>query len=90
MGHANLSLASHPSVRFPKRALLNAPPCPLPKLPYWDQIPPPKQLKMTWAIFDVGSHCNSPLSWQLPIPLQTIAPQPLICHPEPLTGQEGF
>lgn len=30
-------------------------------LPCWDQIPPPKQLKMTWAIFALGSHCKLPL-----------------------------
>ena len=30
-------------------------------LPWRDQIPPPKQLKMTWAIFALGSHCKLPL-----------------------------
>ena len=30
-------------------------------LPWRDQIPPPKQLKMTWAIFALGSRCKLPL-----------------------------
>lgn len=59
-------------------------------LPCLDQIPPPKQLKMTWAIFALGSRCKLPLELAASHSPGLLPPT----HPSPrittLTGQEGF
>lgn len=68
--------SSLPSYLAFQGALEKARPCPLPMLPCWDQMPRPKQLKMTWAIFATVSCCYSPLSWLLPTPLLTIPAYP--------------
>lgn len=90
-GHANFYPPSHPGVWFP-RALQNAPPCPLPKLSCPAEIrylPPPKQLKMTWAIFALGSRCKLPLELTAShIPLDH-CPLLFIPHQEPLINRTG-
>lgn len=58
-------------------------------LPCWDQIPPPKQLKMTWAIFALGSCCKLPLKLAASHSPPDYCPPLLIPHPESLTNRTG-
>lgn len=75
-----------------QRASQNAPPCPLPKLSCPAEIrylPPPKQLKMTWAIFALGSRCKLPLELTAShIPLDH-CPLLFIPHQEPPINRTG-
>lgn len=58
-------------------------------LPCQDQIPQPKQLKMTWAIFALGSCCKLPLELVASYSPPDYCPPLLIPHPEPLTNRAG-
>lgn len=58
-------------------------------LPCQDQIPQPKQLKMTWAIFALGSCCKLPLELAASYSPPDYCPPLLISHPEPQTNRAG-
>lgn len=59
-------------------------------LPSQDQIPPPKQLKMTWAIFALGSSCKLPLKLAASHSPPDDCPPLLIPHPESLNKTGGL
>ena len=59
-------------------------------LPSQDQIPPPKQLKMTWAIFALGSSCKLPLELEASHSPPDCCPPFLIPHPETLNRTGGL